>query len=435
MPSRSGSAIPSAMHVVDAGHDVAVVDAAAVADHGLRERVPATDAPARVRAADTRSPPTPAAPRSARSRRSTRPSSTWVRRARTRSSGSGPSAPCGRHQQTPSISTSPSPIQRMVRTSGKTRPSTMWSLNDVRRDQVVRLVIEPRELRRDAVCLMRGPDVGGVGSDRARRRGDASPMNASSRHRSSRRPSSQTRPQALPVPSVLAYQSESSSHHEARPDRLQVGPRIGRARPSRGRSSRRLPDEQAVVARVPLDDRDRVPRRARARAPPSATPARTAVAAVRAARSRRATVAPVPTRARVIARHDRDDDVVAVPVDLPHAQIGRADLGRGSPGRGRSGTAGAARRRAGERSDRAPARRRCTARALQSRPYEPGSAARTSSRAPSPDQATLSPTRRASRPASARRRPRASCTGAGGRRVIRSDRNASREPSGDHTGA
>ena len=49
MPSRAGSAIPSAMHVVDARHDVAVVDAAAIADHGLRERVAATDAAARVR--------------------------------------------------------------------------------------------------------------------------------------------------------------------------------------------------------------------------------------------------------------------------------------------------------------------------------------------------------------------------------------------------
>ena len=52
-------------------------------------------------------------------------------------------------------------------------------------------------------------------------------MNASPRQRSSRRPSSHIRPQAVPVPSTLEYQSESSSHPVGDADGLQVRPRIG----------------------------------------------------------------------------------------------------------------------------------------------------------------------------------------------------------------
>ena len=99
----------------------------------------------------------------------------------------------------------------------------MWSLNDVRRTQ------EPVSWSNRAssggvawawwvVHTSAAPSLitqAGVVT--------ASPMNASSRQRSSCRPSSQMRPQAFPVPSVLAYQIESSSHHDASPTDCRSG--------------------------------------------------------------------------------------------------------------------------------------------------------------------------------------------------------------------
>ena len=234
----------------------------------------------------------------------------------------------------------------------------MWSLNGVRRDPRRRSSWSNRASsgrRPCAWCVVQtsaAPSVitqAGVVT--------ASPMNASSRQRSSRRPSSQIRPQAFPVPSVLAYQSESSSHHEARPTVCRSG--HGSATVAgREVDHHEAAGEQAVVARVALDDDGPSSHRARGPGPPSATTGRTACARSRAPRSSRATTALVPARSRVVGGHDRDDDVVAVPIDLPDAEIGRADLGDLARQRGRSGRAGAGHRRAGARSDRGRARRR-----------------------------------------------------------------------------
>ena len=200
MPSRSGSAMPCGDAVVDAGHDVAVVDRR----RRRRSRPARTRARARCCragwAAGTRSPadgqqhrvrlgvgevraPVP--------RRSAVHAHDHRQRARRRRAASSAS-PRSRRR--------PRAVHRIVRTSGNTRPSTMCVVE--RRSAATTspvAVIEPGELR----AAVRAP---GAWSTRPRRPRStthagvvtSSPMNASSRQRSSRRPSSQTRPQALP---------------------------------------------------------------------------------------------------------------------------------------------------------------------------------------------------------------------------------------------
>ena len=254
---------------------------------------------------------------------------------------------------------------------------------------VVRRGVEPRQLGRDAVRLVRRPDVGGVVGDHAGRRGD------------------RVTDERVVAPSLVATPVEPDAAARVAgavgarvperpvvgprrdPDRLEVRPGIGRAARSRGRSIRTLPDEQAVVTRIALDDRDavRVGRQLETLHLP-----RGLVQGHRGPRSEIETGHGrlVPTRARVIARHECDDDVVAVP-RRPPTRSGRADPPRSRcRRRGRSGTAGAEHRPACERSGSGIGSAPTTARALQSRPYEPGSAATTSSRPPSFDQATLS---------------------------------------------
>ena len=152
----------------------------------------------------------------------------------------------------------------------------------------------------------------------------ASPMKASSRQRSSSRPSSPMRPQALPVPSVRAYQRESSSHHEARAHRLQVWPRIAHHAALQV-DHHHAAGEKTVVARVPLDHGDAaaVGRERQTFDLPFGLVQRLDRARLEVEPGDHALV---PTRARVVSRDDRDDGAVAVPVDLPHAEVRRTDL-------------------------------------------------------------------------------------------------------------
>ena len=432
MPRRSGSAIPSAMHVVDAGHDVAVVDAPAVADHGLREGVAAADAAARVRAAAR------VAGRGEQHRvrlgvrevRAPAPGRSAVhaddRRQR-------PLGALRRHQHPFDLDAAlPRPADRCAR-RGRPGPRRCASLND----DPARPGARRRDRTSPAPVRRRAPDA----SSRRRRRPSvitqagvviASPMNASPRHRSSRRPSSQMRPHALPVPSVRAYQSEPASAQDAAPTVSRSGQ--GSVAPPDARSiDPQAARQQAVVARVPLDDRDAVRSPARARGPPTATPARTGSPrsaprdrgarpspgtspspgdrSTRARRRCRRRPTRPPTRSgradRPRSRHRRQVDQEQPPPRIAgpaHDRIGR----RLRAGHGPRAPVESVRARVRGEDQQPPAVAR------------PGDA--------------LGTTRRASRRAPARRRPRPSCTEADGPRAAGPTGTRVGSPSGDHAG-
>ena len=194
----------------------------------------------------------------------------------------------------------------------------------------VRRVVEPRQLRCLAVRLMRRPDVGGVVGDHAGGRGD------------------RVADERVAAPPLFTAPVEPDTAARVAgtvgtrvPERTGVGPgrRADRlqVRPGVGRAARREVDDpqaarqQAVVARVPLDDRDAIRIRRELEAlqlPRGLVQGHRGPSREIEARDLRL----VPTRARVIARHERDDGVVAVPRDLPHAQVGRTGLGRGTGG-------------------------------------------------------------------------------------------------------
>ena len=150
-------------------------------------------------------------------------------------------------------------------------------------------------------------------------------MNASPRQRSSRRPSSHIRPQAVPVPSTLEYQSESSSIQPAMPDGLQIRPRIG------GRSVNQVDHlhaavQEPVVARVPLGHRRVGPVR-RERQPldlPGRLVQRAGGARVEVQSDDVRRVP--PGSSRWIDGCDRDGQSISVPIDLPDVRVGRPDL-------------------------------------------------------------------------------------------------------------
>ena len=143
----------------------------------------------------------------------------------------------------------------------------------------------------------------------------------------------------------------------------------------------------------------------------------------------------VPTRARVVGRHDGHDDVVAVPIELPDAAIVRPHLG--SLARCEVDEEQPASHVAGRAHDRVG-----VGLGAVDGPGAPIQAVGERIRGQDEQPLTVARTRRGSRPnpaawppAPAPRRRRASCTGSWCPGVIRSDRNASRVPSGDQTGS
>ncbi len=187
------------------------------------------------------------------------------------------------------------------------------------------IVIETRELRRHAVRLVRRPDTGGVIGDRAGRRGHGI---ADERVvPPALLPAAVEPDPAARVPGAVGARVPERPVVAPRcpAHRLQVRPRIGRGSGLEV-DEHEAPGEQTVVAGVPLDH-DRAARVGRDR-----HPFRLPRRFVEGPRRPRPQVEPcdhalVPARSGVIAGHDRDDDGVSVPIDLPHAEVGRTHLG------------------------------------------------------------------------------------------------------------
>ena len=131
-------------------------------------------------------------------------------------SGSGPSTPGGVINR-PWISMPSGAFHLIVLTSGNVTPVTMSSLKDVNRCHEA-LRWSNRASSGACPCAWCVVHTT-VASSCVAHTGvvTSSPMNASPRQRSSRRPSSHIRPHAVPVPSHRAYQRESSSIHAAMP--------------------------------------------------------------------------------------------------------------------------------------------------------------------------------------------------------------------------
>ncbi len=194
-------------------------------------------------------------------------------------------------------------------------------------------------------------------------------MNASPLQTSSRRPSSQMRPHAVPMPSQSA-RTRATRRRTIRRARPSAGPATGRSRPPVGEvDDHDAAAQQARVARVALDDGG-VPGVGREREPLE-RPGRL-VQGLRGARveveAGELRVVP-PRRARIL-RHDRDDQSLAVPVDLPHARPGgptSVDLAGREVDDEQASRAGPGRRTAGSPSSVHPSPRGRTSRGRSSR--------------------------------------------------------------------
>ena len=188
-----------------------------------------------------------------------------------------------------------------------------------------RVVIEPRQLGRQAVRLVRGPHDGATFGDRALRLGHLVPDErvtpptlvdgAVERDPPARRPG----PVASRVPERVVVDPLDE------PDGLQARPGIGRG-PVGEVDDHRAAAQQPGVARVALDH-GRAPTVRREREPLE-RPGR----AVEGLRGAFGEIEPSddraipPGRARIL-RDERDHDAVGVPVELPHAHARRTHFG------------------------------------------------------------------------------------------------------------
>ena len=325
MPSRSGSADALGDTMVDAGHDVAEVDPAAVADHGLRERVPATLTAAGVGQQARVS--------GRRQQHRVRfgvgevgapvPRRTAVDADDRRQRALG-AARC--HQQALNLDVA------LAHPPDRAHVGEHASLDDV----VVKggharprraLAIEAREFGRPSVCLVRGPDVGSALADHARRRrhlvaderGPAPTLLA---------PTVEPDPAAGVARCPRCSRTRASRRRTTRQDRPSRDRATGRSTVAAAEvEQHRLPDEQSVIARIPLDDDG--PRRVGRDGEPFHLPGRVVQRARGSARPRssRATSASYQPEPEWSADHDCHDEVVTVPIELPDAAIVRAHLG------------------------------------------------------------------------------------------------------------
>ena len=323
MPRRSGSATPMAMQCVDAGHHVLEVHPARVADHRLRERVAAADAPPRVR-------------QQARVAGAREQDRVRLRVREERAPVPGGPAVHERQQRQRTLGTARRHQQALDLEPVRRGPPDRAHVGEHRvGDNVVvergepgplpSVVIEPRELGRLAVRLVRGPHDGAAVGDRALRLGHlvadervAPPPlvdGAVERDPSARRPG----PVAARVPERVVVDPLDE------PDGLQARPGIGR-RPVGEVDDHHAAAQQPRVARVALDH-GRAPPVRREREPLE-RPGRP----VEGLRGAFGEVEPgddraVPPGGARILRDERDHDAVAVPVELPHAHARRPDLG------------------------------------------------------------------------------------------------------------
>ena len=211
-------------------------------------------------------------------------------------------------------------------------------------------------------------------------------MNAAPAQASSRRPSSQTRPAAVPRLSVRAYHSDVVVAPRDEPDALETGPRV--ARPARGQvDDLDRAADQPRVARVALDDRRPpairgqrpAPRPARSVGTASAWCGRQGPGRPRAIDTSRSPAGrprrwPRPSRRRPSRPPRRSARAVRPRSTSPSSRSIRKSRRQAPPGRMTSGSPVAS--------------AHSTARAEKSRPYSPRSAAITSRERPSADQAT-----------------------------------------------
>ena len=308
---------------VDAGHHVLEVHPARVADHRLRERVPPADAPPRVRqqarVAGARE--QDRVRLRVREERAPVPGGPTVheRQERQRTLGTA-----RRHQQALDLE----PVRR--------RPPDRAHVGEHRvGDHVViergepgplpSVVIEPRELGRLAVRLVRGPHDGAAVGDRALRLGHlvadervpAPPLvdGAVERDPPARRPG----PVAARVPERVVVDPLDE------PDGLQTRPRIAR-RPVGEVDDHHTPAQEPGVTRVTLDHGRAPPvRREREALERPGRP-------VEGPRGAFGEVEPddgraVPPRGARILRDEGENDAIGIPVELPHAHARRPDVG------------------------------------------------------------------------------------------------------------